>query len=396
MSAIEKYLRRYSEPETSLLTGFPALSWHYCLLIPAYREPAAFLRNLCREQLSDQSVVLILVINQPDSDNPLNSEYQPHPDNVALKTSARSMGDVLWQSNHLTLHSIRNSSSALLVVDRFSHHPIPRKQGVGRARKIAADLALQLIHWGQINTPWLYCTDADSTLPADYFAATLDNPAAAACIYPFTHQCGDDATGNATHLYEQALTHYVNGLKRAGSPYAFQTIGSTLAVNSEHYAQVRGFPKRAGGEDFYLLNKLAKTGDVISLEKPIIQLHARRSDRVPFGTGPAIEKILVLENPAEEFQIYHPAIFDELASWLTLMPELWEYPDRLGRLSRHTNAVLTALGVLDALAHGRRQSKNHQTFCKHMHTWFDAFMTLKFVHGLQASAYPPVSIKSLF
>ena len=47
-------------------------------------------------------------------------------------------------------------------------------------------------------------------------------------------------------------------MKYARSPYAFHTIGSTMAVSANHYAKVRGFPKREAGEDFYLLNKLAK------------------------------------------------------------------------------------------------------------------------------------------
>ena len=48
------------------------------------------------------------------------------------------------------------------------------------------------------------------------------------------------------------------GLGFAGSPYAYHSVGSTLAVRAEAYAIVRGVPKRAAGEDFYLLDKLAK------------------------------------------------------------------------------------------------------------------------------------------
>ncbi len=35
--------------------------------------------------------------------------------------------------------------------------------------------------------------------------------------------------------------------------------GSSLGVLAPAYAEVRGFPRRQAGEDFYLLDKLAKT-----------------------------------------------------------------------------------------------------------------------------------------
>ena len=78
-----------------------------------------------------------------------------------------------------------------------------------------------------------------------------------------------------SRLYEYSLRYYVAGLTYAQSPYAFHTIGSTMAVNAEHYASVRGFPRREAGEDFYLLNKLAKVGSVHTLEEN----NAMRSDR---------------------------------------------------------------------------------------------------------------------
>ena len=39
------------------------------------------------------------------------------------------------------------------------------------------------------------------------------------------------------------------GLEFAASPYAWHSLGSCLAVTPEAYAAVRGFPKRAGGEE---------------------------------------------------------------------------------------------------------------------------------------------------
>ena len=82
----------------------------------------------------------------------------------------------------------------------------------------------------------------------------------------------DQFCNTATALYELRLHHYVLGLEYAGSPYAYHTLGSCLAVKADAYAQVRGFPKRAGAEDFYLLNKLAKLGAMPRLQGRCIRI----------------------------------------------------------------------------------------------------------------------------
>ena len=120
-------------------------------------------------------------------------------------------------------------------------------------------------------------------------------------------------------------------MKYARSPYAFHTIGSTMAVNAFHYAKVRGFPRRQAGEDFYLLNKLAKVGAIRQLSEETecesIDIAARLSDRVPFGTGAATGKIMELEDPAREYLFYHPAVFGLLRGWLGSLGTFWQSSD---------------------------------------------------------------------
>ena len=126
------------------------------------------------------------------------------------------------------------------------------------------DEALALIAGGLVQNPWIRCTDADVEVPSDYFTAIAEIPAdASAAIAPFVHVPEGDANQQeAMRLYDAYLQDYVDGLSRAGSSYAFHTIGSLISVQARHYAMVRGVPKRAAGEDFYLLNKLAKVGRV--------------------------------------------------------------------------------------------------------------------------------------
>jgi len=191
------------------------------------------------------------------------------------------------------------------------------------------------------------------------------------------------------------MQHYVDGLSSAGSPYAFQTIGSAIAVSASHYAQVRGFPKRSGGEDFYLLNKLAKTGPIHCLPKPEIIIEARQSDRAPFGTGPAITELLREQKLDAAEIFYHPQIFVELEAWLKVMPltQTQDLDDLT--LSILTLQALQTLGTAQAIAAARKISTSAPSYSKQLHSWFDAFKTLKFVHYLRDNQRPNVCIRTL-
>ena len=383
-----KYLLRHGEAECAWLTGFPALQWDYCLLIPAFAESADFFERLAGGLLRHHRVLLVVVINQPDR------LPEIHPLNQRLAARIHRETVPIWRQGNLSLHGLPGGS-AVLLVDRYSAAPIPSRQGVGLARKIAADLAATLIQRRQIASPWLFCSDADGLLPANYFHAAGTAQPAAALLYPFRHRVDDSPVGRATLLYEISLRHYVAGLAAAGSPYAFHTIGSTIAMHSSHYALVRGFPRRAGGEDFYLLNKLAKTGPVRVLDQPEIEIEARLSTRVPFGTGPAVQGILALDNPEEEYGFYNPGIFRELRHWLAIMPGCLADEEAWHCLAANTRDTLASLGVASAIAHSRRHGRDMAAFTRHMHTWFDGFMTLKFVHGLQARGLKPVPLSLL-
>jgi hypothetical protein len=264
-------------------------------------------------------------------------------------------------------------------------------------------------------------------LPQRYFAFSTaltgsTSQDTSALIYPFRHsfvavndavqEQADETTAplrqkimQATQLYEFSLRYYVAGLNYAGSPYAFHTIGSTIAVNSEHYAKVRGFPRRNAGEDFYLLNKLAKVGCIRQLNAVAdcepVDIAARLSDRVPFGTGAATGRIMELTDPARDFLFYHPTVFELLRSWLGSLPAFWQSrsSDITSVLSQPDLPVLIEgledMGVEDALRHALRQSSDAEQFSRQMHTWFDAFRTLKLIHHLRDRQLPSIRLEVL-
>jgi len=412
---VEKYLRHYAEPEIAaldgLVEGLPGQGpWENVMVIPACNETPGFLR--APPPCGGRSL-MILVINEP-----VSASDRVSLSNQALASSVQARFELQWQSDaefsgfKLSLFRDPLAPRDVLLVDRFNEgRKLPVKGGVGHARKIGVDLAVSLIHRRRINSRWVHCTDADVQLPDTYFTCSnsLQNPgsAYAVLIYPFHHGDDEGRTENkevilATQLYELSLRYYVAGLKFAHSPYAFHTIGSTMAVSAIHYAKVRGFPRREAGEDFYLLNKLAKVGSVLQLglgpDCEALKIEARRSDRVPFGTGAAVIKITDLTDPVRDFRFYDPAVFELLQQWLQSLPAIWKSHSKDLATNIESQSLLAGLKQIktdQALDHAFRQSKDLDQFTRQMHTWFDAFRTLKLIHILRDLHLPTISYAEL-
>ncbi len=369
---MQHYLERYAEAETQLLKSLEGC-WHQALIIPAYRESPGFLT-----QTMPANNLLILIVNRP----PEHKDCQWAVDIVS------SLPPAVWQSEHLSLHKRQGNGDVLLIDRCLKGDAIPAKQGVGLARKIGADVACQLLATQRLQSHWLAGTDADASLPHDYWQTLARQKDGAACVFPFHHK-RETATKAAITRYELHLHYYLAGLRYAHSPYAWPTIGSCIAVDATAYTQARGYPKKAGGEDFYLLNKLAKLGGVRHLPSPVIELSARLSDRVPFGTGPALQKIQAL-GELQAYTSYHPLSFSYLKAVLSgfmhaahsgATPDLKTLADS-HELNGDWLAHLWELfacnkAIEQALANSRSSSQAE----RHLMTWFDSFKTLKWMHA---------------
>jgi hypothetical protein len=399
--AQNQYLDRYAEPEAREL-GALRRQFGHVLTIPAYGEGRELLQALASIPagvLGD--VLIVLVINgRADSPSPMKAA------NLAMLEQLRANGS---QSIPLAPNAAvhEHPQGALLLIDRATRgHELPPRHGVGLARKIAADIALALWSEGNVASPWIHCTDADVVLPTDYFEAATAEVAGdsdAALLYPFRHV---DATREALE-YEASLRYYVAGLRFAGSPYAFHAIGSTLSVHASAYARVRGFPKRLAGEDFYLLNKLAKVGTIRSLDGEPIRLSARASKRTPFGTGRALERARDHERDLAPLCVYHPDVFSDLGAWLQTLDALAEAGDSADPtdlLAKQIGAwpsadvqrlrlQLDQTGAWAAARIGVQRCRTPITRAKHLHGGFDAFRTLKLIHALRAGGLTSIPLR---
>jgi len=380
--AVRQYLAKYAEPEILAAGRCGLTGYRRCIVIPAYRETWPDVRHALAG-ITD-SCLLILVVNAPGHDAATTQLL--HEVRTSFEVISRS-GNVEYLRTALPFD--------ILLIDRCSEgQTIGRPQGVGLARKIGTDVALALMDGQAIDTGFVYCTDADVRLPPDYFRHEEMTADTAAIVYPFVH-VAEPGYEDATLLYEISMLYYVAGLAHAGSPYAFPTIGSTLAISAMHYARVRGFPRRNAGEDFYLLNKLAKSGGIIRLTAPVIRVSARLSDRVPFGTGVGIGRIAALAEPATEPLFYNPEIFELLGQFLALLGRAFD----TGPISAQCPDPVTRWAIEhdidEVIAARRARGTSRAVFERAMHDWFDGFRTLKFVHYLRDHGLSSVPLAAI-
>jgi len=381
-----KYLQRYAEPEArDALHAPPGQHQQDCLVIPAYRESPALVTKLLELAQRQDQLLIIVVLNHPtdETSNDPNQLLRQQL-NTLRKTGAANS----HQRYQLT------ETSQLLLVER--PQGLARDEGVGLARKIGCDIALALHHSGQLGSHWINTTDADTWLPAGYFSGQDRTGSAVAITHPFRHRPADNPLTNlAMSLYELRLHYYVLGLQFAGSGYAFHTIGSCISVTCEAYAAVRGFPRRSAGEDFYLLNKVAKLGAIATPPSPVIEIDTRLSDRVPFGTGPAVTRLADGEAPQSAPLFYNPGSFLALKTTLETLPLIYQADSLEPLRQAHAAAaqVLADLGIEKALRHCRKSSSDYGNWHKHFTNWFDGFRTLRFIHGMRASGLPDLDLR---
>ena len=385
-----KYLERYAE-DTARLGATLCDDFAHAVVIPSYAEGELLEQSLDTIPV-DTAAPVLAVVNVNARRRSRKAVVQANDLSVArLRARYPLLTDL---DDHTSLHEAPFGRLVLL------RRTLPNSQGVGLARKLGVDFVLGVWRAGKLDSDWIYCTDADVRLPPDYFAPPPED--GAAMLLNFRHFPVESSLERPARIYDAWLRAYVLGLKLADSPYAYHTIGSTVAVNARAYAAVRGFPKRNAAEDFYLLNKLAKHGPVIRSPASPIQLAARLSERVPFGTGRAMQAAHSGGEDALPF-FYHPDLFHYLRLVLQSAEQAiageGRYEDLLRMAARQADlppgVVLLACQQLEfevALDNAMSSAASIVRRRRAFHGWFDAFRTLRFIHtirdnGLESDAW---------
>jgi len=290
-----------------------------------------------------------------------------------------------------------NTDFALHIIDRYSPPKAydPAVAGVGLARRQGADLALaRLLEVGQAAGGILPCLDGDSPVAPGYIdqiIAEFDaNPAMLGAVCRYRHPIPAGVSehtlrhGRAIMAYEAWMRVYEAEMLLLGSPYAFQSIGSCMVLSARGYAQADGMPVRQALSDFYILEKIVKTGGrgaVCQLEQPLVYPSARPSARVPRGTGPSVR--MQIETGTSRFErIEPPQAFEALHDLFAAVHAGYSQPDALREAVKDPLLVeyLARNNAWSVFGKLRKNSTNSTQFERQFHTWFDNLKIVKFAN----------------
>lgn len=405
-SLLDTYLRNYSVDQRWNLIAKNTENISQVVVIPAYAEKEnifSTLASLALNQPSSLEYSFILCVvnnkeNSPAADIKNNQDTMECLEALVRKKSLRKFS-AERELCHLLL-SLADSKLKLGYVDASSRgcEMPPNAGGVGMARKIGMDMALRLLGNSSSLPNLILSLDADTLVQNDYLFSIKNyfTSRIKTAIVAYEHQMPlNHEEQTAICCYEIFLRYWVLGLRYAKSPWAFHSIGSTIATSTEAYLQVRGMNKREAGEDFYFLNKLGKIGRIHYMKDICVYPSARSSTRVPFGTGKRIYRFL--SGSEQEYLLYDPRIFAILAAWLELMKTPFEYDQeeilmKAERIHPLLKNFLKSCGFNSAWSNIRRNVKDEKTLIGQYNDWFDGFKTLKLINYFTREVYPQINM----
>ncbi len=285
-------------------------------------------------------------------------------------------------------------------------HELPPWGGVGLARKIGCDSVLAFLlglsRPSALEDFVFFSLDADTIVSPNYLEIAgreLCNSGCTGGVISFKHQEADSPESQAAiDEYEAFLNYYVAGLRWAGSPYAFHTIGSCLCFTARGYVRANGFAAhRRAGEDFYFCMELAKTGAICEIEKTMVFPSARISRRVPFGTGKHMVEATI--NGRKPLLAYDFRVFVCLRELLAAVSTHTEEgaPRIFAELKNPaTREFLENRGFPDIWERFQRQYKTRDALLDAFHRWFDGFVTLKYIHRLTEKEWPRRPLEEIY
>jgi len=262
------------------------------------------------------------------------------------------------------------------TIDRSSQGKgwIGKKHGVGWARKTVMDRISDIATKDDI----VVSMDADTLAEERYLESVVTNfnhhPKAHALAVPYYHRLTEQEDADRAILhYEIYMRNYSINMFRINSPYSFTALGSALAFPVWAYRKIGGMTPVLSGEDFYFLQKMVKTGPVLFWNSEKVYPAARFSDRVYFGTGPAMEK--GRKGDWESYPIYHHSLFSSIEKTYSLFCNLY-----LNNISTPMDNFLKETFKSDDIwASLRNNYKLEEKFIKACHSKIDGLRILQFL-----------------
>lgn len=258
------------------------------VVIPCYDEPdlSGCLHSLYAATLPECDVEVFVLVNAP-----VDAQPEALAQNERTEREVRAWAD-----------SVNSSRFRVLCLNKILDSG--KYAGVGLARRIGMDEMVYRFDAIGNSKGLIISLDADCRVEANYFTEiekqVYRNPKARSATFDFEHPlpagASDPALRKAMIQYELYLRYYKHALQYIGFPYPYYTIGSDFAVRAETYCRAGGMGKYQGGEDFYFLQKVFPLGGTVEVNTTKVYPAARLSDRVPFGTGPSLIKLVNRED----------------------------------------------------------------------------------------------------
>ncbi len=364
------------DPETGLIVVIP------CLREPELQKTLDSLRQCARRS---SKVEVLVLINHSETADAQTKE---------LNHQTKKQAD-LWVKNN-RVEGIRF----------YIMGPVELRKkwaGAGLARKRGMDEAIR--RFNLIGKPEgiIVSLDADTLVQENYFYEIEqyfdNNPQKIGATIAFEHQKKDldNKQLEGILLYEKYLKYYKNALDFIGYPYSMFTVGSAFAVRALAYVKRGGMNRRQAGEDFYFLQNLAQMGELGEITKTRVFPSARLSDRVPFGTGPILQKWM---NDEEDLrQSYNFSAFENLKDFFAIKNKFFhvgvsEFNRMIEPLNIPVKEFIKHDNFWNELEEINRNCSSPDTFHIRFFQKFNAFKILKFLNFAHESFYSKADLET--
>ena len=361
------------------------------VVVPAYNEPGInlMLDSLAKCREPECKVEVIIVINAPDDAT-----------EGSIKNNTKTLCNIeSWKTE--------NKDCFFRLFTFIVEQKSVSGWGVGLARKTGMDEAIR--RFDSIDRPEgvILNLDADCTVGLNYFLAVdnelLKKRDRSACSIYFEHPVNGNNFPVSIYkyitLYELHLRYYFQGLAYSCFPYVFHTVGSAIAVKALPYIKAGGMNRRQAGEDFYFIQKLVPAGGYFNLNSTTVYPSPRASSRVPFGTGPSIEKLSTNEDCT--LLTYNILSFMELRHFFEMIDAFYE-SDSPGLHQRYSlipdglKLFLNEKDWIEKMKEIKNNTSGIQPFKKRFYGWFNMFKIVKYLNFIHTDFFEkkPVDISA--
>lgn len=302
----KRYLHLHNVGENVVL--FQPDYFSISIVIPCFNEPDILitLQSIWKNETSNVKVAVIVVVNS--GENALEE----------VKSQNKKTYSELLEFAH------QHNNATLTLFPMFFEGIRKKHAGAGFARKLGMDYATWLFFSCQNNEGIIVSLDADCTVEKQFIRTvweTYIHKSTGIATHYFEHPFPNEKDARAIIEYELYLRYFKWALWYAGFPYAIHTVGSSFSVKADVYVKHGGMNRRQGGEDFYFLHKIVPHENFAVIKETTVYPSPRISNRVPFGTGPALQQI---EESQKELWVYNLESFYQLRQLIQSIPQFYK------------------------------------------------------------------------